>query len=100
MSGPLTLPSTIRVLERGWLSSNNILLCGANGIAVVDTGYTTHAAQTLSLIQHTLNGQRLDLIVNTHLHSDHCGGNATGTKQASVSAPPDSAASVSISSAH
>jgi len=76
MSGAPTLPGTIRVLERGWLSSNNILLYGAHGVAVVDTGYVTHAAQTLSLIQHALDGQRLDLIVNTHLHSDHCGGNA------------------------
>jgi len=36
-----------------------------------------HAAQTLALVQHALGGQPLAGIVNTHLHSDHCGGNAT-----------------------
>jgi len=70
------LPASIHVLERGWLSSNNILLYGSHGVAVVDTGYVTHAEQTLALIQHALNGRTLDLIVNTHLHTDHCGGNA------------------------
>jgi len=70
------LPPTLRVLERGWLSSNNILCRGASGTALIDTGYITHAAQTLALVQHALEGRALDLIVNTHLHSDHCGGNA------------------------
>jgi len=70
------LPPSLRVLERGWLSSNNIVCCGSRGTALVDSGYVTHAAQTLALVQHALEGRALDLIVNTHLHSDHCGGNA------------------------
>ncbi|NJM44598.1 MAG: MBL fold metallo-hydrolase [Brachymonas sp.] len=65
------------VLERGWLSSNSIVFWGETSAAVVDTGYCTHAGQTLSLIQSALNGRDLDRIINTHLHSDHCGGNAT-----------------------
>jgi glyoxylase-like metal-dependent hydrolase (beta-lactamase superfamily II) len=64
------------VFERGWLSSNNILFVGKDSAALVDTGYCTHAQQTLDLVASALNGRVLDLIVNTHLHSDHCGGNA------------------------
>jgi glyoxylase-like metal-dependent hydrolase (beta-lactamase superfamily II) len=64
------------VLERGWLSSNNILICGAHSCALIDSGYTTHAPQTLALVQAALGERNLDLLVNTHLHSDHCGGNA------------------------
>ena len=70
------LPEGITVFERGWLSSNNILLLGREGTALVDTGYSTHARQTLALLQHALAGRPLDLLLNTHLHSDHCGGNA------------------------
>jgi len=64
------------VFERGWLSSNNILFDGPQGTALVDSGYLTHAPQTLALVRHALQGRRLDRLLNTHLHSDHCGGNA------------------------
>ena len=70
------LPASMHVFERGWLSSNNILLRGRDGNALIDTGYSTHAPQTLALVHNALGEQALDLIVNTHLHSDHCGGNA------------------------
>ncbi len=70
------LPDGIHVLERGWLSSNNILFIGQDQTALVDSAYLTHAPQTLALVQHLLQGRRLDHLVNTHLHSDHCGGNA------------------------
>ena len=75
------LPPEMTVLERGWLSANNIVFRGADnrldgGAAVVDTGYCTHAAQTVALIDAALQGQPLERIFNTHLHSDHCGGNA------------------------
>ena len=65
-------------IERGWLSSNNVLLHGApgEGATLVDTGYCTHAEQTLALVRHALGAESLARIVNTHLHSDHCGGNA------------------------
>ncbi|SAK40877.1 Hydroxyacylglutathione hydrolase [Caballeronia catudaia] len=71
-----TLPDSIKVFERGWLSSNNVLFESAEGTAIVDTGYASHAPQTLALVRQTLGARKLDLIVNTHLHSDHCGGNA------------------------
>lgn len=68
----------LRVLERGWLSSNNIVFAAGSGAgaAVVDTGYAAHAGQTVALVARALGGAPLELIVNTHLHSDHCGGNA------------------------
>ena len=70
----------LTVLERGWLSSNNILIHAAGdepGAVLVDAGHVNHAEQTVALVRHALQGSRLDRIVNTHLHSDHCGGNAT-----------------------
>ena len=76
MAGHVTLPPTLRVFERGWLSSNNVLLVDDARAALVDTGYATHAEQTAALVRQALGTRPLDLIVNTHLHSDHCGGNA------------------------
>ncbi|MDE2428803.1 MAG: MBL fold metallo-hydrolase [Burkholderiales bacterium] len=72
----MNLPASMQVFERGWLSSNNILFIDDAHTALVDSGYQTHAPQTLALAQHALRGRGLDLLVNTHLHSDHCGGNA------------------------
>ena len=70
------IPDNLTVLERGWLSSNSILVCGSQSTALIDSGYGTHAAQTLALVEDALGGRPLDVLVNTHLHSDHCGGNA------------------------
>lgn len=70
------LPTELHVFERGWLSANNILFAGGDHTLMVDSGYCIHAAQTLSLVDGVLNDRALDVLVNTHLHSDHCGGNA------------------------
>ena len=73
------LPEGIKVLERGWLSANNIVLWSQDDVSIVDTGYVAHQEQTLALIRNLLKAKglsKLDKIVNTHLHSDHCGGNA------------------------
>lgn len=72
----LSLPPSMRVFERGWLSANNILFTGRDHSALIDSGYLTHAPQTVALVDHALAGRPLDLLINTHLHSDHCGGNA------------------------
>lgn len=75
--GPL---AGLTVLERGWLSSNNVLIhpaAGEDGAVLVDASHVTHAAQTCQLVTHALRGQELVRLVNTHLHSDHCGGNST-----------------------
>jgi glyoxylase-like metal-dependent hydrolase (beta-lactamase superfamily II) len=71
----MKFPKSMQVLERGWLSSNNVLFVGKHRTAIVDTGYCTHKEQTLVLIRHVLKDRPLDAIYNTHLHSDHCGGN-------------------------
>lgn len=74
------LPASIQVLERGWLSSNNILLFEGDAATLVDSGYVAHAPQTLALIKSALAGRRqptkLTRLINTHSHSDHIGGNA------------------------
>ena len=72
----LWLPAGVRIFERGWLSSNGILFQGPNGTALVDTGYSSHSSQTVALVKNALGSRPLDLVLNTHLHSDHCGGNA------------------------
>ena len=96
----IVLPPTLRVFERGWLSANSLLCCDAEGdvargapinrpreagydgghpalsYTLIDTGYVTHAEQTVALMRHALAGAPLTRIINTHLHSDHCGGNA------------------------
>lgn len=66
------------VFERGWLSSNNVLFAptSGSGATLVDSGYWTHQSQTVELTRRALGPDRLDCVVNTHLHSDHCGGNA------------------------
>lgn len=72
------LPPDLRLLERGWLSSNSLVMSGdPRGAVIVDTGYCTHKEQTLELVRSALApDESLRLIINTHLHSDHCGGNA------------------------
>ena len=76
MNSQASLPPDIQVFERGWLSSNNVLLHGTAACALVDSGYGSHAAQTLDLVRGALGSRPLDVLANTHLHSDHCGGNA------------------------
>ena len=75
---PGILPADLRVLERGWLSCNSLLMCGdPRGAVLIDTGYCAHKQQTLALVQSALGTEPgVRLIANTHLHSDHCGGNA------------------------
>ena len=72
----MNLPPQIRVLERGWLSSNNILTQDGDGCTLIDSGYVAHSAQTLLLLAHALGGRPLLRLINTHCHSDHMGGNA------------------------
>lgn len=66
------------VFERGWLSCNNVLFRDpVEGESVlVDSGYWSHAEQTVALVRGALrSGASLQRVLNTHLHSDHCGGN-------------------------
>lgn len=70
------LPEGIHFFERGWLSSNNVLFDDGQTSWLIDSGYATHAPQTLELVDAKLVGRPLNYLINTHLHSDHCGGNA------------------------
>ncbi len=70
------LPDSLLVLERGWLSANNILCFDGDRATLVDSGYVSHAAQTVNLVRHALAGRTLGRLINTHSHSDHIGGNA------------------------
>ena len=77
----MKLPRSIRVIERGWLSANNIVLEERGEAVVVDSGYVAHAPQTLALLERALAGKKLARLVNTHCHSDHMGGNAAIQKK-------------------
>jgi glyoxylase-like metal-dependent hydrolase (beta-lactamase superfamily II) len=70
------LPSGFIFIQRDWLSSNSLLISDENSSFLFDSGYVTHALQLLQLVKHGLRDQPLDVLINTHLHSDHCGGNA------------------------
>lgn len=84
----------VSVFERGWLSSNNVLLHDdgrGDGALLVDSSHLLHAPQTAALVRGALPpGQTLRGVVNTHLHSDHCGGNATLQREfgCSITIPP------------
>ena len=74
------LPAALgaQVLQRDWLSANHIVFAACDGVpaTVVDTGYASHSAMSLALIDHALADRPVQRVLNTHLHSDHCGGNA------------------------
>ena len=70
------LPQGFYFFERGWLSSNSLFIHNKNHAVIFDTGYVTHSKLLLTLLKDKLKDQPLDLIVNSHLHSDHCGANA------------------------
>lgn len=69
------LPEGLHFFERGWLSSNSILLDDGKTAVLIDSGYVTHSSFLLALLSSHLQSRPLNQLVNTHLHSDHCGGN-------------------------
>jgi len=74
----MVLPESIRVIERGWLNCNQVVLLARGDNVLVDSGYCTHRERTLELLAgpQGLEGEPLERLVNTHCHSDHMGGNA------------------------
>jgi glyoxylase-like metal-dependent hydrolase (beta-lactamase superfamily II) len=72
------LPPSIRVIVRGWLNCNQVVLRAPGDNVLVDSGYCTHREETLELVagEHGLQGEPLERLINTHCHSDHMGGNA------------------------
>ena len=95
----IDLPPSVRVLVRGWLNCNQVLLLDdASGHVLVDTGYHTHSDETLRRIAGAegLGGAPLARLVNTHCHSDHIGGNAAVIERygCRVTVPADEAAAI------
>ena len=74
MTVRLQLP--LLVLARASLPAYDLLWFRGDDATLVDSGYVTHAAQTVDLVGHALRGRRLKRLINTHSHSDHIGGNA------------------------
>ena len=77
-------PDGVTMWERGWLSSNQLFVAGdgRNVCGLIDAGHVRHAEQTVALARAAVRRQHgedglLGRLVNTHLHSDHCGGNAS-----------------------
>ncbi len=72
------LPDSVRVVVRGWLNCNQVLLRSPGGHVLVDSGYSACAQETLARLRDpaVLGGEPLAALVNTHCHSDHIGGNA------------------------
>jgi glyoxylase-like metal-dependent hydrolase (beta-lactamase superfamily II) len=70
------LPGGVKVAQRDWLSANHVLLQGESGRVIIDTGYVAHAEQTRACVEAAFGSFALDLVVNTHCHSDHMGCNA------------------------
>jgi len=74
----MLLPQSVRVLERGWLNCNQVVLLESGDNVLIDSGYCSHRERTLELLAgpEGLDGQPLERLINTHCHSDHMGGNA------------------------
>jgi glyoxylase-like metal-dependent hydrolase (beta-lactamase superfamily II) len=72
------LPEAVRVVLRGWLNCNQVLLRAPGGNVLVDSGYASCAQETLARLRDpaVLGAGGLAALVNTHCHSDHIGGNA------------------------
>jgi glyoxylase-like metal-dependent hydrolase (beta-lactamase superfamily II) len=72
------LPPSVRVIVRGWLNCNQVVLLRESGNVLVDSGYHSHSARTLERVAapEALGDAPLARLVNTHCHSDHIGGNA------------------------
>ena len=73
-----SLPPDIRVIVRGWLNCNQVVMLAPGDNVLVDSGYCTHRERTLEWLasRDGLDRQPLERLVNTHCHSDHMGGNA------------------------
>ncbi|MGW3408155.1 MBL fold metallo-hydrolase [Streptomyces sp. NPDC000888] len=72
-SSPELVPDWVTWQQRPFPDANLLLLHGRQP-ALVDSGFVGHAEQTATWA-HARTGH-IDLVVNTHWHSDHVGGNA------------------------
>src|SRR5574340_168401 len=62
-------------IERGYLNGNHFVYRSEKAI-LIDTAYVTHLKETEDLVRKTgVSFRDVSLIVNTHCHCDHIGGN-------------------------
>ena len=74
----MTLPPNISFIERDWLSANHVMFRDG-GATLIDSGYGKFNDVTFAKVDAVLEAwdhPSLDRIINTHIHSDHIGGNA------------------------
>jgi hydroxyacylglutathione hydrolase len=77
-------PNWLRFAERPFPSANTVVIAGSKPV-LVDTGYGSDLRRTESLlVERGIDPAGLSLMVNTHYHSDHVGGNA-GLQRRTVS---------------
>lgn len=74
---PAAAPN-VKVLVRGWLNCNQIVINQPDDNVVIDAGYHAHSDATLALLRTPEVGEKKNYsrLINTHCHSDHMGGNA------------------------
>jgi hydroxyacylglutathione hydrolase len=69
-------PSWLRFVERPFPSANMVVIAGSKPV-LVDSGYGSDLTRTEGLLaEQGIDAAGLSLVVNTHYHSDHVGGNA------------------------
>lgn len=69
-------PNWLRFAERPFPSANMVVIAGSKPL-LIDTGYGSDLRRTESLlVERGIDPAGLSLVVNTHYHSDHVGGNA------------------------
>ena len=79
------LPDWLHFFERTFPSANMVLIRGPRPI-LVDPGFGSDVPQTERLLQEAeVPPHSLSLIVNTHYHSDHIGGNSSLQKRYGLS---------------
>ena len=73
------LPANIAFIERDWLSANHVMFHNGDSATLIDSGYGKFNDVTIEKVDAALSEwgvPSLDRIINTHIHSDHIGGNA------------------------
>jgi len=71
----MKIAENLYFIQRGWLNCNHFVFNGFPK-ALIDTGYKRDLAVTLELIRETgVEPADVELIISTHSHCDHIGGN-------------------------